>query len=314
MLASPSPPAVIVHCDWSIAARKRWLCSAIRQAGRWQIGAPELVGNSHDLVQRQAQLRAADGAVLFGFDFPIGLPAAYGAQTGFADFRQALAGLGHGDWAQWYAVAETPAQITPRRPFYPFRPGGTKKAHLLDALGLVAPDQLLRLCDRATTTRPAASALFWTLGANQVGKAAITGWQEIIAPNLAVAGLWPFDGSLAHLLPTHPLIFAETYPGDVYARLGMPRRPVWSKRQQGGRRAMAPHLLAWLDKSPVTASAELRQMIVDGFSASPQGEDQFDALVGLFGMLDVATGKTPEGAPGLPAIKTWEGWILGQAI
>jgi hypothetical protein len=42
--------------------------------------------------------------------------------------------------------------------------------------------RLRRQCERATPTRRAACPLFWTLGSNQVGKAAISGWQEVIAP------------------------------------------------------------------------------------------------------------------------------------
>jgi hypothetical protein len=41
---------------------------------------------------------------------------------------------------------------------------------------------------------------YWTLGGNQVGKAAIDGWQNVVRPALALgASLWPFDGSLENL-------------------------------------------------------------------------------------------------------------------
>ena len=50
---------------------------------------------------------------------------------------------------------------------------------------------------------------------------------------------------------------------------------------------------------------------MDGFGGGADGEDRFDAVVGLWGMLDVALGNR---APGEPDDKTtWvEGWILGQ--
>ncbi len=52
--------------------------------------------------------------------------------------------------------------------------------------------------------------LFWTLGGNQVGKGAISGWREIIVPRLDEIGLWPFDASLADLASSKPVIVAET--------------------------------------------------------------------------------------------------------
>ena len=70
------------------------------------------------------------------------------------------------------------------RPFYPARPGprgSVKRDDLPAALGLESYDVLQRLCDRGHPDRSAA-VLFWTLGGNQVGKAAISGWRDVIAP------------------------------------------------------------------------------------------------------------------------------------
>lgn len=53
-------------------------------------------------------------------------------------------------------------------------------------------------------------------------------------------------------------------------------------------------------------------LIDDGFGDSKSGEDQFDALMGLVGMVEVANGRRPASDPGV-AVDPWEGWIIGQA-
>jgi hypothetical protein len=44
----------------------------------------------------------------------------------------------------------------------------------------------------------------------------------------------------------------------------------------------------------------------------PQGDDAFDAVVGLFGMIEVAAGRRRSGEPKEDRIRKLEGWILGQ--
>jgi hypothetical protein len=299
---------LVAHCDWSKDPRKRWMAVAIREGEGWRLHMPEPVGTTDDLIDRLA--RRTHGGVLVGFDFPIGVPSAYGMQTGLSDFTEALRQFGLGEWRDWYDVCGSVHQISRFRPFYPQRPGGTSRAQLFGALGLTG-DELLRLCERATPKRQAACMLFWTLGGNQVGKGAITGWNEVIAPNIDRIGLWPFAGTLAHLDARAQTIIVETYPGEVYQHLGIPRRPVWSKRRQEGRRSVAGYLLDWIKRNQVSAGA-LADLIRTGFSSGADGEDQFDAVVGLFGMLDVVAGHRIDGAPLSPAVTTWEGWILGQ--
>ncbi|WP_236045132.1 MULTISPECIES: DUF429 domain-containing protein [Pseudooceanicola] len=285
------------------------MTAALPRGGRYLLGAPEPVGDTATLL---ARLRGA-GPLLIGFDFPIGLPAAYGARTGFADFPTALAGFGTGDWADWFSVSREPGQISLHRPFYPHAPGGRKRDHLTAGLDLPGFEALLRLCDRKTPTRPAACALFWTLGGNQVGKAAITGWQEVLQPNLSRIGLWPFQGRLHDLLARHATVVAETYPAEAYGQIGITKSAQWSKRNQDHRRAhAAAPLLDWIARRGHDATPALRAQIRAGFSPGPEGEDQFDALAGLCAMLDVVQGHLPEGAPEQPDIRQWEGWILGQ--
>jgi len=305
-------PAVVAHCDWGKDQKKRWMSVAIRRGGNWHIGMPELVGDTRFLFDGLRGRSESDGPVFLGFDFPIGLPLAYGKLTKLGSFKDALHAFGKGSWGEWYNVAENAGEIDIRRPFYPMRPGGTKRHHLYDALGVTDGETLLRLCDRATPDRQAACCLFWTLGGNQVGKGAITGWREIIVPNLGQLGLWPFDGTLAGLFREKEIVVAETYPGDVYGQLGIPRTPPWSKRKQAGRRDVSPYILDWFVSRPTEASQDLLADIRTGFGEGSAGEDPFDALIGLLGMLDVVDERRAEGAPNLPQIGTWEGWIIGQ--
>jgi hypothetical protein len=56
--------------------------------------------------------------------------------------------------------------------------------------------------------------------------------------------------------------------------------------------------------------AELMGAIQRGF---PEGDDAFDAVVGLFGMMEVVTGRRQPGEPTKDRIQILEGWILGQS-
>lgn len=301
---------LVAHCDWSLKKSKRWMALARLSGGRWIIDQPEPVGESARLIPR-LQAMTGDGHVLIGFDFPIGLPEWYAEQTGFQSFRHALATIGTGDWHQWYDVATHRGEISLRRPFYPMRPGGTRRAHQLEALGVADHKQLLRRCELATDERQAACSLFWTLGGNQVGKGAISGWREVIVPNLDTVGLWPFDGCLGDLARRHSVVIAETYPGDVYSQLGIARGG-WSKRRQLDRRRVGQTIFTWLCSRSTIDFSSAQDQLDDGFGADSAGEDRFDAFVGLLGMLAVVTGERPEGAPEDPAITKHEGWILGH--
>ena len=104
----------------------------------------------------------------------------------------------------FFQVCAALAEVRPDRPFYPARGmrGMTRAAHAA-ALGLDGAAALSRACDRATAERPAGAPLFWTLGANQVGKAAIAAWQAMLLPALADGEdirLWPFAGAYRGLL------------------------------------------------------------------------------------------------------------------
>jgi hypothetical protein len=188
----------------------------------------------------------------------------------------------------------------------------TRAAHAA-ALGLAGPEQLSRLCDRATAERPAGAPLFWTLGANQTGKAAIAAWRDWLIPSLSAGAplrLWPFEGGLHALLAPGTATLAETYPAEAMRQLGI--RLPGSKRARQARRAAAPSIEAALERLRVTPDAPLRNTIADGFGADAAGEDRFDSLLGLLCLISVLDGARPDFVPDDPWILRWEGWVLGQ--
>jgi len=105
--------AVVVHCDWSMDKKKRWMATAIRDRARWQIHAPELVGDTSTLIDGLRNRSVEDGSLLLGFDFPIGLPMAYARATELGSFREALASFGSGIWSDWYSVADHRSGVPP---------------------------------------------------------------------------------------------------------------------------------------------------------------------------------------------------------
>jgi hypothetical protein len=312
----PRRPALIAHADWGATPGKRWIALAARgDDGRFTARAPEPVGALDRLLERLAA-EARGGSVLLGLDLPIGLPRAYARRAAIPGFTTALCRFGAGKWVDFYRPAATADELGLRRPFYPQRPGGASQRALLDRLGLTRAE-LLRRCDARTGGRPAACALFWTLGPSQVGKAAISAWRELLAPALRDGvglAIWPFDGPLARLLALHRLVVVETYPAEVYRHLDLPlaRRGNGRKSDPRARAACAPALLGFAERASVRLEAGLEAAIRAGLGDDRHGEDRFDAVVGLFGMLDVVQGGRPSGEPDDAEVLRIEGWILGQ--
>ncbi|MEK9502733.1 DUF429 domain-containing protein [Gemmatimonadota bacterium DH-20] len=308
---------LLVHADWGSNPKKRWMCLADIRGGSVVVDAPVRVGEVSTLWHRILHRAGSGTAVTVGFDFPIGVPRAYGESAGISDFASLLPRLGHGEWAAFYRPAEKPEEINSRRPFYPMRPGGTKQQHLFDGLGLSDRQALLRRCERPTDHRGPASPLFWTLGGKQVGKAAIIGWRDVIAPALASpmdVRLWPFDGELDELRAADTVTIVETYPAEACIHLGFdPPGSRWSKTSQAGRASKAAAIRAWAESRDVALKPRLQTLIDDGFGMAKEAEDPFDALLGLLGMVEVVRGHRPDGAPDDAAVRAVEGWILGQA-
>lgn len=310
-------PALVIHADWGSDPRKRWMCAARQEGGGgYAVSPPELVGDLPTFLPRMKD-RGHGGGVFLGFDFPIGVPAAWAERAGVSSFMDALEDFGSGEWSEVYRLAELPSQISVHRPFYPYRPGGTSRSHLLEGLGLDHGSQLLRRCERGGSTRGPASPLFWTLGGKQVGRAAIIGWREVLGPGLRNGslelGIWPFHGSLDRLLEARGVVVAETYPAEACLHLGLtPPGRGWSKTSREGRLRQAPGILAWAAWRGVALDPALVALIQDGFGSASSAEDPFDALLGLLSMLEVTLGHRPAGAPTARVIQEVEGWILGQ--
>lgn len=306
---------LLVHADWSLRPAKRVMARALcRPTGDSapEIAAPEPVGDLQNLLPRL--IRAAGGRpVLLGVDFPLGVPAIYAKKTGVEDFAVLLPRLGRGIWEAFFEPAEHPGQIDLHRPFFPARPGGARRARLVEGLGLNGFHELYRDCDRATAGRPAGAPLFWTMGARQVGKAAIVGWRDLLGPAMrggAPLRLWPFHGSLADLLEPGVVVVGESYPAEACLHLGFaPPGQGWSKSTVEGRKRVAPAFEAWAARTQVRLDPALRRELRAGF---PSGDDGLDAVLGLGSLLEVVRGRRGEGYPAEERLRRIEGWILGM--
>jgi hypothetical protein len=334
------PPAVVAHADWGCDPRKRQV--AVAELTGASAGQPryEVVsvapapGDEADLFDG-LEAKAGRCRSLVGFDFTIGLPRDYAEAVGVTSFPAFLDLIGSGPWQEFEHVAERAGDISLHRPFYPRRPGGTRRADLYEGLGLSA-GQLRRRADGSD-----AETLFWTLGPKQAGKASLDGWRLLRRARArgADVALWPFDGSLFSLLagnarpgpavpavrsvpavpaasavPVAGFVVAEAYPREFYRHIGAPPTARWSKRRRDDRLMCVPRLLAWAESLGVGWAADVHTRVSAGFSDGPAGEDEFDCAVGLLGMIGVVTGAIPVGLPDDdPAVVSTEGWMLGRA-
>jgi hypothetical protein len=85
--------------------------------------------------------------------------------------------------------------------------------------------------------------------------------------------------------------------------------PLKGKGKKENRKAVAGELLSWAEAIGVKLTGELARVIEEGFS---DGDDAFDAVVGLLGIISVLLDKRKSGEPRRKPIRTIEGWILGQ--
>ena len=290
-------PEKVMHCDWGTAASKRWGAEAQLANGHYVVSGPRLVTNP---VAEAIELGVP---IMLGFDFPIGLPQTYCELAGITSFLELLPELGSGEWRNFFTPAVSREEISLRQPFYPARPGGTKQAHLIDGLGVASIDDLRRVCDRRHGTRRAAQVIFWTLGANQVGRAAIAGWREMLIPALGDIAIWPFAGGIERLLVDAACVVCETYPAEFYGHLGLP-----ANKTPDARQAAAPAVLSAMGKLDVEFDEDLKHEIERGLV----NDDAYDAFVGLLGIINILLGNRTE-APQLDhKILAVEGWMLGQ--
>jgi len=219
-------PAVVIHADWSMRPNRRWMTCAYRQPdGSYLTLPPKRVPELHSFLPELQKQIGSETCALIGLDFSIGLPYEYARLLGVKRFYNFLQNINQDTWKDFFNHCAVPEQISLHRPFYPLRPGGAAQAHLLGALGLENMNQLRRVCERPTPFRRAASPTFWTMGAQQNGKATITGWRDLLIPALKDPEInlkiWPFDGHLFSLFQPGQIIAAEAYPAEYYHPLGI---------------------------------------------------------------------------------------------
>lgn len=303
---------LVAHADWSVDSRKRWVAIATPDGTGWKLSPPSPVGAVETFLSRMLS-KAGARAVALGVDLPLGVPRAYAAirpEADFLSFLRATAG-----WPDFYTVCATLADVSVTRPFYPARgvKGMTRAAHA-EALGLPATGaSLTRQCDRATAERPAGAPVFWTLGANQSGKAAMAAWRDLMLPALRtgnVVRVWPFEGAFRTLLMPDRVTIAETYPAEAMRHLNI--RLVGSKRRQVDRVTAAPALRAAMDSLCVQPVEGMDEVIERGFGSDAAAEDRFDCTLGVLCVLNVLAGHRPDDTPDDPWLIRWEGWVLGQ--
>lgn len=303
------PSLIAAHADWSLDPRKRQVSIARHHPGGWTAEAPCPVGDPAALV---ARLLAEGAPLALGLDLPLGVPRAFAAGRPEPGFLPFLRGLG--DAPGFFSVAADVADVSPHRPFYPARGlrGMTRASHAA-ALGFAGPASLSRLCDLATPLRPAGAPLFWTLGANQTGKAAISAWRDWLAPALAAGApyrFWPFEGGLRALLAPGVAVLAETYPAEAMRHLDVALPG--SKRAPEARRAAAPALRLAMQRLATAPTPALAAALEGGFGTDALGEDRFDSLLGLLCVIGVLEGARADVVPEDPWVRHWEGWVLGQ--
>ncbi len=312
-------PTLIANADWGSQPAKRWMAWAKLSGNSYQVEPPEKVGNLENYLRRMKLAAGSGGCVLLGFDFPIGLPVAYAQQIGVANFIDVMPQFGHGKWQDFYHVAETADQVSIHRPFYPHRPGSTSRQQLLDGLGFQSIDALRRMCEKSPPQVRPAAQLFWTLSAQQVGKSALNGWEKVITPGFNNTSLetviWPFSGQMSELIHPGRIIIAETYPAQYLHQLNLinsTRR--FSKRRQDDRAETATRLMSIAKEISIKVHPKLVAQMRNGFGSGKYAEDQFDAVLGLFGTLPYFTGIEELYEPSNPKITQVEGWIFGLAL
>ena len=178
--------------------------------GRYTAFAPNLVGGLGSLIEQLREEAGHTGCAFAGFVFPASIPEFYAKRAGISSFRALLPKLGK----DFYYVCDEPSQTSAHRPFYPNGTyEGRRKDDLFRGHGVSSLEPLLRRCERGGDGHKLAFFLFWTLGSNQVGKAPIIGWRDVLGPalrNKGAVSFWPFDGPLHSQIVPGKVLVAET--------------------------------------------------------------------------------------------------------
>jgi hypothetical protein len=152
-------PGSIAHADWGVSGAKRAVAAAEFEGDRYLAHAPQVVASEGPLVERMGVGSTARGALL-GFDFPIGLPQAFGSRVDCSVFSDWFRGLDPA--SEFFQVAKTVEDASVARPFFPVNirtksPG--IKERWRSALGLTK-EELFRACEFGHGDRRTASEMF----------------------------------------------------------------------------------------------------------------------------------------------------------
>jgi len=280
-------------------ARERRVLAAVDMASRdaglalW-VRPAERHGGARLHVGRAARERLSailDGrgrpAPLVGLDAPLGVPEAWAERVGLPSFRALLCDPPAHLAGRFARPARTLEEVAPERPFM-VPAAGVRRAAWPARLGLGDGAAVLRRCDRLAGAHP----LFWCVGPRQVGRAALRAWREFLAPRWCAGtiALWPFDGPLDRLLAGDRPVVAEIYPSLV------------RRRFDSGRVARARVRFGEALAARLRAVAEHRR---------PR-RDRDDAAFGLIALEEALAGRVE--APGEPAVRRLEGWILARDL
>ena len=319
MIPAQAWPEHVIHLDWSVKAAKRWMVWARLSGDRYEVPAPQLAPEPEQLLETLRRLgssaQGGERAVVLGVDAALGVPLAWADRVGVNDIV-ALLREAPAQRPTLFQVAQTPEQISPWRPFYPQRPGGASMRALVQGLGLQDASALRRACDQPhPELERAPCPLFWTMGANQVGKGTLSAWRELASPLLAQpwARHWPAHGELDALLREAGagVILMETYPA-LYARWISAERS-GSKRDRAQRASRAQATIAHAQAAPAILTQDALAALRDGFTDRPSGEDAYDAMLGALGLIELVTGRRPCPRPSAP-LACVEGWIAGLSV
>jgi hypothetical protein len=104
------------------------------------------------------------------------------------------------------------------------------------------------------------------------------------------------------------LCLPKTYPAECYGWFFA--EPLRGKGKQEIRRQVSQPLLSWAESIGLGLEASLTRAIAEGF---PEGDDAFDTVVGLFGMVEVVIGRRQPGEPDENKIRNRGGLDFGPA-
>jgi hypothetical protein len=77
-------------------------------------------------------------------------------------------------------------------------------------------------------------------------------------------------------------------------------------------KAYADILISWANFLNIVLDPSIGQILFTGLVDNLYGGDRFDAIAGLYGMINVILGNHPTVEPLHPRFTTVEGWIFGQ--